>query len=128
MSIGIFEFIWNRSQDRKIRTLERVSRGADASSENLRGMISDLEERIERLSLICEGMWTLLRDRTEISEEDLKETVTRLDMEDGVLDGKRGPKKTRCPDCDAVISNKFNRCLYCGYRMPADDRGAFGAV
>jgi hypothetical protein len=43
-------------------------------------------------------------------------TPTIVDLRDGTADGKVAPKPKRCPKCDAMISPKFGRCLFCGHQ------------
>ena len=47
-----------------------------------------LEERVERLSLVCMAMWSLIQDKTDLTEKDLLNRVEQLDLMDGEADGK----------------------------------------
>jgi ribosomal protein S27AE len=73
-----------------------------------------LEDRIDKLSLICQAMWALLEEHTTFTEAHLLAKVQELDMEDGVLDGKRAPQAKNCPSCQRTFAAKHPRCLYCG--------------
>jgi hypothetical protein len=68
----------------------------------------------DKLSLICQAMWTLIKEKTDLTDEDLIKMVTELDLKDGVLDGKYTKPPVDCPKCGAKICRKFNRCLFCG--------------
>ena len=70
--------------------------------------------RLDTLTLACTALWTLLRDRTDLTEEDLLNRIRELDLADGQADGKIGKKLRRCPKCDRVMSPRHRRCLYCG--------------
>jgi hypothetical protein len=74
----------------------------------------ELEERVESLSLICQAMWELLRERTDATEEMLIEKVQELDMQDGKLDGRRTKEVTYCVECHRPLSKYHQRCMYCG--------------
>ena len=37
-----------------------------------------------------------------------------IDLRDGQADGKMTPRPKKCPKCDAMMSPKFGRCLFCG--------------
>ncbi|MGB0768101.1 MAG: hypothetical protein ACPGYV_10360, partial [Phycisphaeraceae bacterium] len=39
-----------------------------------------LEERVDRLSLICMAMWSLMQDKASLTEEDLIERVKLIDL------------------------------------------------
>ncbi|MDP7637385.1 MAG: hypothetical protein QF577_07540, partial [Phycisphaerae bacterium] len=67
------------------------------------------------LTLICMALWSLLRERTDLAEDDLMERVKQIDLSDGRSDGKvRRKPIVRCPRCNRVMSQKHSRCLYCG--------------
>jgi ribosomal protein S27AE len=72
------------------------------------------EERLAKLTLVCAAMWTLLRDRTELTEEDLAQAVRELDLKDGVEDGKVTQTIVKCPKCGRTMHPRHHRCLYCG--------------
>ena len=72
------------------------------------------QQKLDKLVLITEALWTLLKDHTDLSEDDLKNRVLELDMLDGVKDGKRHKLPVDCPKCNAKINMRFQRCLFCG--------------
>jgi hypothetical protein len=71
-------------------------------------------KRIDKLNLICQAIWTLIKERTDLTDKDLLKMVTELDLKDGVLDGKYTKPPVDCPKCGAKMCRKFNRCLFCG--------------
>ena len=74
-----------------------------------------LEQRLERLSMICEGMWTLLKERHGYSDNDLAAEMAKLDLADGKADGRSAKPKARpCPQCGRTISRRHTTCMYCG--------------
>jgi hypothetical protein len=75
-----------------------------------------VEERLDRLTLICRAMYELMRDANPaMTEEQLSAKITEIDARDGVGDGRMTPKARRCPKCEAMMSPKFARCLFCGH-------------
>ncbi|QQE11863.1 hypothetical protein JD969_20695 [Planctomycetota bacterium] len=74
----------------------------------------DLEDRIDRLSLVCMAMWSLLQDKTNLTEADLLERVRAIDLMDGVEDGKATKTISKCQSCGRTMSQRHQRCLYCG--------------
>ena len=79
-----------------------------------------LEDRFERLSLVCMAMWSLLQDKTNLTERDLLDRVQTIDLMDGQVDGKAGRVGvTRCGKCDRPMSARHLRCIYCGADKPA---------
>jgi hypothetical protein len=73
-----------------------------------------LEDRLERLSLICMAVWSLLQSVTELTEEDLLQRVREIDLLDGAVDGKITRQVFRCRKCDRPVSSRHTRCIYCG--------------
>ena len=47
-----------------------------------------LEARCDRALLVCEALWTILRDKLGVTEEELVDRVNQVDLSDGKLDGK----------------------------------------
>ncbi|WP_432800183.1 hypothetical protein [Poriferisphaera sp. WC338] len=73
-----------------------------------------LEDRLERLSLVCMAMWSLIQDKTNLTEQDLLERVKMIDLMDGVEDGKATRTVSKCASCNRTMSQRHSRCLYCG--------------
>ncbi|MEM9884031.1 MAG: hypothetical protein AAF800_14050, partial [Planctomycetota bacterium] len=64
--------------------------GGGASSRRTQREVQYLEDRFERLSLVCMAMWSLLQDKTDLTEADLLERVQTIDLMDGQADAKAG--------------------------------------
>jgi len=80
-----------------------------------------LDERVNRLALICEAMWQLIKEQTELNEDDLKKRITKIELQEGRLEGKINRTVSRelpqiCPECGARLSRKYNHCQFCGYK------------
>jgi hypothetical protein len=76
-----------------------------------------LEERVDRLTLVCAAMWELIRQRTKLTEADLTEQMAIIDARDGSADSKITPKRT-CGKCQRPLMGRNRKCLYCGYESP----------
>lgn len=79
-----------------------------------------LREQVDHLTLVCSAMWQLIRERTNLTEQDLAERVAIIDAKDGVADGKMTKTVKKCPKCNRTMSPKHSRCLYCGESIPPD--------
>ncbi|HUU21809.1 MAG TPA: hypothetical protein VM389_04655 [Phycisphaerae bacterium] len=73
-----------------------------------------VEQRMDKLVLVCMAMWSLLKERAGLSEEDLLQRVGEIDMMDGQADGKSLKQVAKCPQCGRTMSPRHSRCLYCG--------------
>ena len=74
----------------------------------------EIERRLEKLSLICRAMWTLIQERSNISEKELLQRTTEIDLLDGKADGRVSVPAQECQTCRRTIAPHHDRCLYCG--------------
>ena len=77
-----------------------------------------LQRRLDRLSLGCQAMWELLRDRAGITEEELAQKILEVDLRDGKTDGRMSTQITDCPKCGANTNSKRTVCVMCGAPLP----------
>lgn len=78
--------------------------------------LAELEDRFERLSLVSMAMWSLLQDKTGMTEQELMERVHTLDLMDGTPDGKATTTVSKCRKCARTMAPRHRRCIYCGAR------------
>ena len=119
--IGI---IWDLYQSHRIRQLDsRISDVQVARSQDhvARDAAFGLEEKVDRLALICCALFELVQTSTGITEEQLRKKIAEVDLRDGEEDGRVTPRAKKCPKCDAMMSPKFRRCLFCGHKDDAPD-------
>jgi len=91
-----------------------------------RASVAHLQERVDNLVLINMAMWSLLRDKANLTEDDLMEKVRQIDLMDGVEDGKVTKHVVKCSQCERVMSPRHKRCMYCGAQRL--DSTAFDSV
>lgn len=75
-----------------------------------------LDERIDRLALLCEAMWELLCDAGATPDQ-LANKLNELDSADGRKDLKRSKMPTRC-DCGAMVPAAAKMCQFCSGPPP----------
>ena len=90
----------------------RAARRAETSTDVLQG-------QVDRLALAVEALWTLLRDKTGITDDELRDRIRDIDLKDGKLDGKVSRAPSTCQACGRVVSKRHRRCLYCGAEVDA---------
>lgn len=73
-----------------------------------------LEDRLEKSLMACEALWTLLREKLNVTDQELLEKITEVDLMDGLQDGKVKKKPCECSECGRVVSRRHSQCLYCG--------------
>ncbi|MCM8542616.1 MAG: hypothetical protein NE328_20285 [Lentisphaeraceae bacterium] len=100
-------------------TLSTANARADASDAKLR--VDYLEGEVERLLMISEALWGILKEQLQYSDDELVRRVQEIDMRDGQLDGKvskSAPKK--CTACGRTVMKKRPQCMYCGHIVKSD--------
>jgi hypothetical protein len=91
---------------------------ARTTSRSNQRVVRDLAKELDRLELVLEAQWSLLREKLGLTDADLKQRVRELDLEDGVLDGKITKEPvTPCPSCARMVARLALRCTYCGEPM-----------
>jgi hypothetical protein len=91
-------------------TAQDTSRKATASHERVR----QLEESVARLVLLNAAMWSLLKDRTGLTDAQLNARIRDVDLRDGVEDGKITPDVQTCQKCGRTMAPRHRHCIYCG--------------
>jgi hypothetical protein len=86
---------------------------AGTRAEALRDENRRLERRLDKLTLVCQALYTLLRERAGITDDDLSRRIEELDLSDGRLDGRAAPA-VRWGKCGRNSSRRHEACLYCG--------------
>ena len=77
--------------------------------------VRDLESRVNKLELIAEALWEILKRETHLRETDLIELISEIDLRDGKFDGKKAKTTgVQCEKCDRMNSKRHSKCLYCG--------------
>ena len=70
----------------------------------------------ERLYLVVQAMWELLKDKAGLTDADLDAKVQEIDMRDGRLDGQDSTQTDplTCPQCGRTILSGQAQCSWCG--------------
>ena len=78
--------------------------------------IDVLKLYIERLSMITEALWSILKEKHGYGDEELMKRITEIDQRDGKLDGHAVSSVAPvCPQCKRMhIAKHRPICLYCG--------------
>lgn len=117
----MLEFMWGYVMGQKsaaqAAAFARGAGTADAMVSHLR--IIDVDERIDRLVLLVEAMWAVLRENG-FSDEDLAAKLTEFDSADGSMDGRRTPAPATCRGCGSKVPAGLPSCQFCGAALPSD--------
>ena len=93
---------------------------AQPTPQGLSIKVRELEHGIQRLQLLNQALWELIRERTNLTDEEFEQKAREVDLRDGVSDGRMTETALTCPACGRVSSSKHWKCLYCGqeYQKP----------
>lgn len=117
--MSVIDFLWNASQQMQIQEARDAAKDAKFEAQITAQQAIDQTylpyvKQLDKLGLVCQAMWSLIQEKTNLTETDLLTRVTELDLKDGVLNGKCVKPPVDCPKCGSKMSRKFNRCLFCG--------------
>ncbi|MCA3006104.1 MAG: hypothetical protein IOD15_12205 [Phycisphaerales bacterium] len=102
----------SRLEDRMVDALRHTPPARAPAA--LQNDVDELEQRVDRLTLLNAALWELLRDRAKLTEADLVNKVQEIDLRDGRSDGRIRSTPKVCDACGRTISSRHQRCLYCG--------------
>ncbi|MEM6468883.1 MAG: hypothetical protein AAF802_04890 [Planctomycetota bacterium] len=99
-----------------------VAQSAHSAADRARTETELLNVDIEKLYLITQALWTIMKEQHGYTDEELAAKVTELDLLDGKLDGKleRAPERPLCSECGRKLMARRNICMYCGHRQTVD--------
>ena len=107
--------LWIGGLHRMAESSRTRSQGAAKDmTPQLMTQVRELQHHVERLTLLNQALWEILRDRLGLTDHDFEEMAREIDLRDGVLDGKITNTPLQCPQCGRVSASKHYRCLYCG--------------
>ncbi|MBI3117690.1 MAG: hypothetical protein HYZ00_03325 [Candidatus Hydrogenedentes bacterium] len=93
--------------------IHAVRQASQAQAET-KSEVNELQRQVERLALLNQAMWEVLRDRLGLSDADLEAMAHAVDMRDGTADDRMTAQAVRCPSCSRVNNSRHAKCLYCG--------------
>ncbi|MGF1665601.1 MAG: hypothetical protein ACFCVC_04935 [Acidimicrobiia bacterium] len=82
------------------------------------GEFHDVNERVDRLILVVDAMWSLLKD-SGWTDEQLRDRLRELDVIDGVEDGRRTARPSPCGGCGSMVEVGRSSCAFCGVAIAA---------
>lgn len=111
--LNLFTLFWSFYQDHEQDQAALDSPPVPGATAEAVGT-TRVEQRVDQLLLVVQAMWTLLQEKTGLTDAELMARVTELDARDGTADGRVTRPPVKCAKCGAMVARKFNRCLFCG--------------
>ena len=111
---------WSMGTAGRVASASADAAGAANQARTAQNDVQELEVRLERALMACEAMWSLMRDKMGVTDEELANRINDIDLSDGKLDGKVRKTPVSCPNCKRTISRRFATCMYCGQPIVHD--------
>ena len=106
---------------RKSNSENSITSGDPAQMRELQTELEFTKGHIERMLMISEALWSILKEKHGYTDEELYRRVADIDLKDGKLDGRVKPKPPNsCSHCDRKLTKNRMVCLYCGYPVQLD--------
>ncbi|MBN1268285.1 MAG: hypothetical protein JXB04_01750 [Kiritimatiellae bacterium] len=94
---------------------------AKARADHVREEADLLRLDNERLLMITEALWGIIKEQHELTDDELFKRVVEIDLRDGRLDGKVAAKEPpKCPHCGRPLPRRRPMCIYCGKPVKMD--------
>lgn len=94
---------------------------AAATANRARSDVEMMQADIEKLLMVTQALWTMLRDEHGYTDDQLIQKVQEIDLSDGRLDGKVAKQQpSTCPQCGRAVSARRPFCVFCGAASKED--------
>lgn len=115
--------IFDVYQHGKINGIGSLQADTDRRLTHTGDKLRDLEQRYERMTLVTNALWQLLKAHTGLTDADLKKYIEQVDLADGVRDGKvtRRTGAMDCPHCSRRVLKSASVCAWCGGKIASGD-------
>ena len=85
------------------------------TAEETRIQNEEMAYDIEKLFMITEALWSIIKKQNGLKDDDLIELINDIDKRSGKADGRRAKEeRPNCPQCNRKIMARNTVCLYCG--------------
>ena len=110
---------WDLLQHYQIKKAKEHAANAEYKIDALEARKDNSQQRLDELTLAGQAMWELVRDKFDLTDDELKAKILEIDARDGAVDGKIGPEIIDCPHCGQRASTLRPNCVYCGHSLPS---------
>ncbi len=112
---------WDSFQDLRMRhATEEIVPGAVRTSElgvSVGRLETALTAHVDRLTLVCQAIWTLVEESTGLTGEDLESRIQELVAADEEFLAQIEDARQTCPRCKAAIPANMTKCQFCGQEL-----------
>jgi len=127
---AMFDFMWGYVMGQKsaaqASAFARSAGAADALTSTRK--LNDVDERIDRLVMLVQAMWAILKEEG-FTDEQLAAKLVEIDEADGSLDGRRTRRAADCRSCGSKVAAGLANCQFCGAAVfDASEIGPFDSM
>ena len=98
-----------------------TSGAAESKAARAEEKVRALSDEIERLLMITEALWEILKEQHGYTDDDLAHKIRDIDLRDGKLDSRVAPSGVaQCPTCNRTLEKNRSYCIYCGQAVTRD--------
>lgn len=105
---------WELHQNARIASASQNAEHAAHKADYASDEVARIHRRLDRLTLSCQAMWELIRERTSITDAELEAKIVEVDLRDGIQDGKMSQQICVCQACGRNTNSRRQNCLMCG--------------
>lgn len=106
--------MWDIFQEIRLNNQSARQDDSDSSLRRTSLDLDDLARQVRKMALVNQALYELLKERTGISDEDLRRKISEIDLRDGAADGKLDASPLRCPKCQSAVTVGALSCQTCG--------------
>ena len=96
----------------------RQAAAASTEAASAKRDVAYLEDQLERMKLVCAAVWEIVKEKHNLTEDDLIAKIAQLDAKDGIADGKFSRAPRKCIKCNRTVNDNQRTCIYCGAVQP----------
>lgn len=122
----MLDFLWNAGQDLQQHETRRQLEQNEELALDAKAKVTLLEHKLQRLTLVTEALWEIVKHETGRKDADLIAIMTDLDLSDGKRDGKHRRPAAKCHQCGRSFQRAHARCMYCN--TPNREASAFDGL
>lgn len=101
----------------EIASAKSQATSAEQKARNAAIEIGKLAARLDSMALTSQAMWELLREKTDLTDDDLRQRMQEVDLRDGTADGRLKPVVADCQNCRRPVNSRRPACIYCGHEI-----------
>lgn len=109
--------MWDIFQEIRINDLRARQGDAESSLRSTSGDLNELNRHVRKLALVSQALYEILKERTGITDEELRRKIDQIDMRDGAMNGRADMAPLKCPKCAVSVTPGALNCQVCGTKV-----------